>query len=146
MVQMRLRKADARIVVRALTSYLTSRRRAATVTRSRKLRRSLQAEEGVLESIIGGLTRGAGLCARAPREAVARPQSRRSRQTGPLTERQRQVLRLVSEGRSTKQIARVLSVSGKTVEFHRARIMENLGIRTIAELTRYAVAHGIAAP
>lgn len=146
MIMLRLREADARILVEALTSYLVSRRQAAAVTRSRKFGCGLQAEPGVLESIIRRLTTGATGSGRSPREGVARSESKRSTQKGPLTDRQREVLRLVAEGRSTKQIARILAVSTKTVEFHRARIMENLGIRTIAELTRYALAHGIAAP
>jgi len=62
-----------------------------------------------------------------------------------LTSRQREVLQLIAEGQSTKDIASVLNVSVKTVEFHKARIMEALGLRTTAGLTRYAVAHGIVA-
>ena len=59
---------------------------------------------------------------------------------GALTPRQREVLQLVAEGRSVKEIARLLRVSPKTVEFHKHRISEGLGLRT-AELTKYAVAH-----
>jgi DNA-binding NarL/FixJ family response regulator len=62
-----------------------------------------------------------------------------------LTQRQREVLQLVAEGRSVKEIAAILKVSAKTVEFHKAALMERLGIRTTAELTRYALSHGIVA-
>jgi DNA-binding NarL/FixJ family response regulator len=65
---------------------------------------------------------------------------------GRLTPRQREVLQLVAEGHSAKEIAAALTVSVKTVEFHKARIMEHLSLRTTAELTRYAVAHGLVAP
>jgi DNA-binding NarL/FixJ family response regulator len=143
MIQMRLREADARILVRALTAYLVSRRRAAAATGSRDLSRGLRAEHSVLESIIRRLTTGARGSGRSLREADASFESKRSIRKGRLTDRQQDVLRLVAEGQSTKQIARGLAVSIKTVEFHRARIMKNLGIRTIAELTRYALVHGI---
>jgi DNA-binding NarL/FixJ family response regulator len=60
-----------------------------------------------------------------------------------LTPRQREVLQLVAEGKSTKQIATALGISAKTVEFHRNSLMDELGLRTIAELTRFAVSQGI---
>lgn len=59
----------------------------------------------------------------------------------PLTPRQREVLCLVAEGMSAKQIAGVLNISTKTVEFHKAAVMERLGVRSTAQLTRYAVDH-----
>ncbi len=64
---------------------------------------------------------------------------------GRLTPRQREVLQLVAEGRSVKEIAAVLGVSLKTVEFHKGRIMNQLGLRRTADLTRYALAHGLVA-
>ncbi len=60
-----------------------------------------------------------------------------------LTPRQREVLQLVAEGRGTKEIATILNVSVKTVEFHRFRIMQQLDIHTTADLTKYAITHGI---
>lgn len=60
-----------------------------------------------------------------------------------LTARQREVLQLVAEGRSTKEVATILSVSVKTVEFHKSRIMQQLDIHTTADLTKYAISHGI---
>lgn len=60
-----------------------------------------------------------------------------------LTPRQREVLQLVAEGKSTKEISACLNISPKTVEFHRNSLMDELGLRTIAELTRYAIARGI---
>ncbi len=62
---------------------------------------------------------------------------------GTLTPRQREVLQLVAEGKAIKEIADVLKISPKTVEFHKASIMNELGLRTTAELTRYAIANGI---
>jgi DNA-binding NarL/FixJ family response regulator len=64
----------------------------------------------------------------------------------PLTSRQREVLQLLAEGHSVKEIAAILNLSMKTVEYHKYQMMENLGIKTLAELIRYAVKQGIAAP
>ena len=63
---------------------------------------------------------------------------------GPvLTEREREVLQFLSEGKSTKQIAMQLHVSAKTIESNRRNIMDKLGINSVAELTKYAVREGI---
>ena len=63
-----------------------------------------------------------------------------------LTARQREVLKLVAGGRSTKEIAYDLNLSVKTVETHRAQIMERLGIRDVAGLVRYALRTGLVPP
>ncbi|SPP65231.1 response regulator [Nitrospira lenta] len=63
-----------------------------------------------------------------------------------LTLRQREVLQLVAEGRSLKEIASILCVSAKTVEFHKTRISKQLGLHTTADLTKYAVTHGLVSP
>src|SRR5690242_15625886 len=60
-----------------------------------------------------------------------------------LSPRQREVLRLIAEGRTTKQIAQVLAISVKTVETHRAQLMERLGIHDVAGLVRYAIIVGL---
>ena len=62
-----------------------------------------------------------------------------------LTARQREILQLVAEGRTAKEIATILSVSVQTVAFHKHQIMEKLGLRTTAELTKYAIHEGIVA-
>jgi len=63
---------------------------------------------------------------------------------GPvLTEREREVLQFLSEGKSTKQIAMQLHVSAKTIESNRRNIMDKLGINSVAELTKYAVREGL---
>ena len=77
--------------------------------------------------------------------ALARSGSRR-RKTPPLTNRQREVLQLVGEGRSIKRIAAILDISPKTVEFHKQNIRQTLGLRSTAELTQYAMRHGIVGP
>ena len=62
-----------------------------------------------------------------------------------LTSRQREVLQLLAEGLQVKEIAVKLNVSPRTVEFHKYRIMDELGLRTAAEIARYAARHGIVA-
>jgi len=62
-----------------------------------------------------------------------------------LTSRQREVLQLVAEGMTVKEIASTLNISPKTVEFHKSQIMTQLNLHTTAELTKYALVHGIIA-
>ncbi len=63
-----------------------------------------------------------------------------------LTSRNREVLRLVADGISTKGIAARLKISVKTAEFHRAKLMKKLGIRGVAGLVRYAIRAGVILP
>ena len=60
-----------------------------------------------------------------------------------LSEREREVLQLVAEGKSSKEIAEVLSISPATVETHRAHMLQKLGLRNTAEVVRYAARRGI---
>lgn len=69
---------------------------------------------------------------------------RRHKAAPKLTPRQREVLQLVAEGHSAKEIASLLDISARTVEFHKYRIMEELNLRTNAELIQYAIKEGIA--
>jgi len=61
----------------------------------------------------------------------------------PLTGRQREVLRLLAEGKSNKEVAAALGISVKTVETHRAKVMRNLQLHSFSELVRYAVRGGL---
>lgn len=61
----------------------------------------------------------------------------------PLSDRERQVLQLVAEGKTTKEIATMLGISVNTAESHRSNMMEKLGIHDTAGLVRYAIRHGI---
>ena len=71
-------------------------------------------------------------------KAVERPQH--------LTDRQREVLQMLAEGRSLGEIASLLQISYRTVRFHKVRIMEELGISRNAELVSYAIKHGMISP
>lgn len=64
-------------------------------------------------------------------------------QEATLTERQKEVLRLISQGCSAKEIANRLNISVRTAEFHRAAIMDRLKLHSTAMMTRYAVEHGL---
>lgn len=64
----------------------------------------------------------------------------------PLSPRERQVVQLVAEGKSSKQIAVLLQISVKTAEFHRGRVMAKLNIHDTAGLVRYAIRHGLVIP
>ena len=63
---------------------------------------------------------------------------------GDLTARQREVLRLIAQGSSAKDIANKLDISVRTAEFHRAAIMQRLGLHSTAQMTRYALANDLA--
>ena len=72
-----------------------------------------------------------------PKEAGVGPKS-------DLTARQREVLRLIALGSSAKDIANQLNISVRTAEFHRAAIMQRLGVHSTAQMTRYAIANNLA--
>jgi len=72
--------------------------------------------------------------------------SKSEKSRNPLTLRERQVLQLIAEGKSTKDVATLLGISVKTAESHRTRLMRKLGIHETASLVRYAVRQGIVQP
>ena len=72
-------------------------------------------------------------------EGDIRPDDVRAR----LTPRQREVLQLLAEGSSTKEVADKLNISARTVEFHKYKMMQELNLNTSAELIHYAIKHGI---
>ena len=65
---------------------------------------------------------------------------------GRMTSRERQVVQLVAEGKSTKQVAALLGITPKTAEFHRARVMKKLNVHDVAGLVRYAIREGLITP
>ncbi|MCU0591118.1 MAG: response regulator transcription factor [Desulfobacterales bacterium] len=82
-------------------------------------------------------------------ELIGSYQKGKLRQLGTadaLSPRQREVLQLLAEGKSTKEIGVLLNISTRTAEFHKYRMMEQLKIKTSAELVQYAVKHGIVSP
>lgn len=79
-------------------------------------------------------------------DSYVRRQSPQSSSLDRLKPRQREVLQLIAEGYRTKEIAKRLKLSAKTVEMHRTQLMESLDIHDIAGLVRYAIRMGIVAP
>jgi two-component system, NarL family, response regulator NreC len=77
------------------------------------------------------------------RIAVADAEAERSAAEDPLSDREREVLRLLALGHTNQEIAKMLFVSVRTAETHRAHIMQKLGISTRAELVRYAISRGV---
>ena len=76
-------------------------------------------------------------------DAMRHSSKKTSRTNIELTPREREVLQLLTEGRTTKRIATQLNVSVKTVETHRRQVMEKLDIHSVAELTKWAVREGV---
>jgi len=77
------------------------------------------------------------------RDYLSPPDEKDTEQAPDLTLREREVLQLLAEGRAMKEIAERLNISIKTVESHRKNIMTKLDLYTVAELTKYAVRHGL---
>jgi len=77
------------------------------------------------------------------RQSLGRLGSKVKLQRAELSKREQEVLQLIAEGKSTKEIAATLYVSVKTVETHRKQIMDKLDIHSVAELTKYAVREGV---
>jgi len=80
------------------------------------------------------------------RAVVEAYRSRSHRAADPLSDRERQVLQLIAEGKSTKDVASLLGISVKTAESHRSRLMQKLDIHETASLVRYAVRRGLVQP
>ena len=92
-----------------------------------------------LIAAISSVLDGESFLSSAPREAAEGTANRTD-----LTVRQREVLRLIARGCSAKEIASQLNISVRTAEFHRAAIMQRLGLRSTAQMTRYAITNEIA--
>jgi DNA-binding NarL/FixJ family response regulator len=86
------------------------------------------AERALVRAYLDRLHRGDGLPAR------------------PITEREEEILKLVAEGHTSKEIGELLFISAKTVERHRANLLQKLGVRDRLELTRYAIRAGLIEP
>jgi len=96
-----------------------------------------------IQKVLRGQTFVAPSFDRSVLEGLRASGLRPGRSSVQLTERQREVLQLIAEGRGNKEIATTLGISVKTVEFHRGRIMNKLGVHTVAELIRWGVQAGL---
>ena len=98
--------------------------------------------EQAIQSVIGGETYISPEMSKKIVMEVGKGRTKRAL-LDTLSPRQREVLRLIAEGRTTKRIAQELGISVKTVETHRAQLMERLEIRDVAGLVRYAILVGL---
>lgn len=96
-----------------------------------------------IQEVVGGSTY---LSPRVSKSVVQAYLNKTDIPEDPLSDRERQVLQLIAEGKSTKEIATLLSVSAKTVESHRLRLTTKLNTHGIAGLVRYAVRSGLIEP
>src|SRR5206468_10728033 len=99
-------------------------------------------ERAILEVCNGGVYLGGGISPDLLTAYLANQELR----DDPLTPRERDVLQLVAEGKTTKEVASVLDISVKTAESHRCRRMEKLDIHDTAGLVRYAIRQGMIQP
>lgn len=145
--RMRIRNPEARVVILSMHSgeeYVLQALRAGAAGYLLK-----DAATGELELALRSVMRGESwLSPAVSRQVVEGYVQRPGGEQTPelLTARQREVLRLVASGKSTKEIAFLLNLSVKTVETHRAQIMDRLGIRDVASLVRYALRTGLVPP
>lgn len=101
--------------------------------------------EQAIRTVWAGHTYITPLIAKDLLDVLLSNRPRQPQQKKALTFRQREVLQLLAEGQTMKDIALRLKISSRTVEFHKAQIMEQLELRTTAELIKYALTHGILA-
>jgi len=99
-------------------------------------------ELAIREVCKGGVYVSNGIGREVLQEYVANAEAR----SDPLTPREREVVQLVAEGKSTKEIASVLGISVKTADSHRSKIMQKLDIHEAAGLVRYAIRQGLIQP
>jgi DNA-binding NarL/FixJ family response regulator len=103
-----------------------------------------------LHAALQAMTRGETYLSTALRQPLAEWRENRPKtSTTPmqqLTSRQREILQMIAESKHTKEIADLLGLSPKTVEFHRAVLMVRLGVRDVPALVRYAIQSGLIAP
>ena len=98
-----------------------------------------------IREALAGRTYVTPLIAKEVMQAYRDGAARQQEPSRKLTPRQREVLQLFAEGRSAKEVAAILNISPRTAEFHKARVMKLLELDTTADLTKYAVRHGIIA-
>ena len=130
------RRPELKLILLSMQSDATVARRASDGGAHAYLPKRASSEE---------LLRAIGTVLSGGRYFYSEDQSETDRQSGSpsLTDRQRQVLRLIALGLSAKEIANQLDISVRTAEFHRAAIMDRLGMHSTALMTRYALQQGL---
>jgi DNA-binding NarL/FixJ family response regulator len=96
-----------------------------------------------IEAVLAGKQYISSEVSAALPQAAVQPPTAQEDSMRSLTERQRQILRLVAAGYTAKEIGRMLHITSKTVEFHKGRMMRQLQLQSTVELARYALTHGL---
>jgi len=97
----------------------------------------------IREALRGGTYVSPALRGSSALDDQLNPYRRTQKQVIELTPRQREVLQLLAEGKSAKEIASALGISSRTVETHKYKMMDDLGVKSSAQLVQYAIKHGL---
>ncbi len=143
--EIRRRGCQAKIIFLTMHSEVSFAVEALEAGASGYLLKQSAAEEllAAVREVLKGRTYVTPLIAREVFEAALHGKRAPDRPSVKLTARERQVLQLLAEGKSAKEIASLLNVSTRTAEFHKYNVMDKLGLRSTAELTQYAMKHGL---
>ena len=145
--QLREARCTAKILILTMHPDATLAQEALAAGASGYLLKSSPGSElkGALKEVLQGRTYLSPAVTRDVLEVMGRMTSIHENVWAHLTPRQREVLQLLAEGKSHKEIASILNISVKTAEFHKYAILGTLGLKTNAELVQYAIRHGIIA-
>ncbi len=145
LIQLRQRGDDVPVVFLTMHRNVSFARRALEAGASGFVLKHSASEELVaaLHAALEGKTYLTPQIAREVLEVMKLGPERADDPIGSITPRQREVLQLLAEGRSAKEIASTLSISARTVEFHKYQMMETLDLRTNAELIHFAIREGL---
>ena len=145
--QLREAGCTAKILILTMHPDATLAQEALAAGASGYLLKSLPGSElkGALKEVLQGRTYLSPAVTRDVLEVMGRMTSIHENVWAHLTPRQREVLQLLAEGKSHKEIASILNISVKTAEYHKYAILGTLGLKTNAELVQYAIRHGIIA-
>lgn len=145
--QLRESGCTARVLILTMHPDATLAQEALSAGASGYLLKSSPGSElkGALREILDGRTYLSPSVTRDVLAVMGRMTSIHENVWAHLTPRQREVLQLLAEGKSHKEIANILNVSVKTAEYHKYAILDTLGLKTNAELVQYAIRHGIIA-
>jgi DNA-binding NarL/FixJ family response regulator len=105
-----------------------------------------QAADQDLVDAVRAAARGEPFLTPAAQQTLIRDFVERGEQPSELTPREQEVVKLIAEAHTNKEIAEILHLSEKTVESHRANVLQKLGMRDRVELVRYAIRHGLVEP
>ena len=128
------------------TEHAETRTEQAEIRTEQAETRTEQAETALQRVVHKGIELSAGIPTRLLKNCPVNGSADQKHPLEQLTNRQREILRLIAEGQNTKQIADILKISPKTVEYHRMKLMAGLNLHDIPGLVRYALRVGLISP